>query len=124
MKRDGRWREGQRGERLAAEHLVGIGYQIIARNQYTRWGEIDLVALKKGHLCFVEVRSWRTAKFGDSAEWIPPKKLARMARLADAWTAEHGDVDFDEMTLGVVLIQWLKGEPDISFIADAIYGAK
>ena len=35
---------GQRGEDLAAAHLERLGFQILARNHRTRFGELDLVA--------------------------------------------------------------------------------
>lgn len=48
---------GARGERLAAEHLAGLGYSILERNFRTRYGELDLVASTAAYLVFCEVKT-------------------------------------------------------------------
>ena len=53
----GRW-----GEALAAEHLRRAGYQLLAANWRSRFGEIDLIAADQNYLCFVEVKLRLTAE--------------------------------------------------------------
>jgi putative endonuclease len=49
---------GKLAEDLAAEFLENQGYKIIERNFYFhRFGEIDLIGLKKNLINFVEVKS-------------------------------------------------------------------
>jgi putative endonuclease len=49
---------GKLAEDLAVEFLENQGYKIIGRNFYFyRFGEIDLIALKKNLINFVEVKS-------------------------------------------------------------------
>ena len=59
----GRW-----GEALAAEHLRRAGYQILAANWRSRFGEIDLIAADQNYLCFVEVKLRKSAAFGGAAQ--------------------------------------------------------
>lgn len=117
---DGRRRAGDRGEALARGFLEARGFQILAANHRTRWGEIDLIAQRGPRLCFVEVKSWRTERFGDPEGWIPPAKQRRLGRLAEAWLAEH-DVDCEEVTVAVVAIDWQGGAPKITFLDNSLY---
>ena len=50
---------GQRGEQVAADHLVRRGFWILQRNYRTRWGEIDIIAFDGRTLAFCEVKSRR-----------------------------------------------------------------
>ena len=59
----GRW-----GEALAAEHLRRAGYQILAANWRSRFGEIDLIAADGEYLCFVEVKLRKQNKLRLTAE--------------------------------------------------------
>jgi putative endonuclease len=54
---DPRRRLGERGERLAAQHLEARGCEVITRNFRTRFGELDLVARDERFLVFCEVKT-------------------------------------------------------------------
>ena len=47
---------GQWGEDQACEYLRRHGYRIVGRNYACRFGEIDVIASKRGFLAFVEVK--------------------------------------------------------------------
>ena len=55
---------GPRGERLARERLSAAGYRIVETNYACRGGEVDIIAQEAGDAVFVEVRTRRTAAFG------------------------------------------------------------
>lgn len=83
---------GRTGERLAAEHLQRLGYEIVERNYRTRWGELDLVARSGGTLAFCEVKARRAGgRAGGALEAVSPGKQARVRRMAASWLAEHRD---------------------------------
>ena len=48
---------GKIGEETACMFLMKQGYQIVARNYWKKWGEIDIVALKGKTTHFVEVKT-------------------------------------------------------------------
>jgi putative endonuclease len=48
---------GAKGERLAAQHLEARGYEVVARNFRTRFGELDVVARDERFLVFCEVKT-------------------------------------------------------------------
>jgi putative endonuclease len=83
---------GRLGERLAAAHLEGQGYRLLARNvRLPPWGEIDLVAEKAGILVLVEVRLRRGERYGGPLGSISPAKRARMLNAARAYLLARGD---------------------------------
>ena len=55
---------GKWGEALAAEYLRKNGYQIVAANYHSRFGELDLVAKKKKILAFIEVKLRKNDQYG------------------------------------------------------------
>ncbi|NJN76426.1 MAG: YraN family protein [Synechococcaceae cyanobacterium RL_1_2] len=48
---------GDQGEAWIADYLTNAGYSIIHRNWYSRWGEIDLIAVQGQQLIFIEVKT-------------------------------------------------------------------
>lgn len=80
---------GKRGEKLAADHLIASGFDIVECNWRCPQGEIDLVATEGGELVFVEVKTRSSVAFGHPLEAVTVKKLARLRRLAAAWCEAH-----------------------------------
>jgi putative endonuclease len=84
---------GLRGEQLAVEHLLRLGYELLARNVRTRGGEIDIVARDGSVLVFVEVKTRRQRARDGRAEplsGVHPLQRLRLRRLAGAWLAAGG----------------------------------
>jgi putative endonuclease len=88
---------GQLGERLGAEHLQRLGFEILARNVRTRHGEIDLIAFDGRALVFVEVKSRRvnaraprTHVDQSPLASLRRRQQVRLRRLATAWLSEQG----------------------------------
>ncbi len=73
------------GERLAADYLISIGYEVIERNWRCSFGEIDLIARDKDRWVFVEVKTRNAAGFGEPFEAITEEKLARLRKLVGEW---------------------------------------
>lgn len=48
---------GDLGEHLACEYLIKHGFEILDRNYLRKWGELDIVAKRKGVIRFIEVKS-------------------------------------------------------------------
>ena len=98
---------GRIGEQLAAEHFGRLGYDVLARNHHTRYGELDLVLSDGRTLVFCEVKTRRIGSGADPFENLHPGKQEQVRRMAAAWLAEpsdrpwHDDLRFD--AVGVVL---------------------
>jgi putative endonuclease len=80
---------GALGERLAADHLIGLGLQIVTRNWRCRYGELDLIAVdpSTGSLVFVEVKTRTGDGFGGLEQAVTAQKARRLRRLAGLWLA-------------------------------------
>ncbi|KEF34750.1 hypothetical protein RDMS_05315 [Deinococcus sp. RL] len=74
--------KGADAEARAAAHLESLGRVILARNYRIPGGEIDLVSRDGSCLVFTEVRQRRSARYGDAAQSVTPRKLALMHRAA------------------------------------------
>ncbi len=73
---------GQEGEDRAAKHLEKLGYKILERNYRTRAGEIDLIALDRGEVVFVEVKTRTNNAYGAPELAVNPQKQRRMINTA------------------------------------------
>jgi putative endonuclease len=78
---------GHCGEDLAAQHFERLGYEILARNHRTRFGELDLVAFNGETLVFAEVKT-RLAGSGDPFDNLHARKRSQVRRMAIAWLIE------------------------------------
>ena len=80
---------GTLGEKIAAEYLEKHGCKIIEKNwRYSRFGEIDIIALDKETLIFVEVKTRRTTSFGHPFEAIDEKKYHQVHTIANAYMSQ------------------------------------
>ncbi len=80
---------GAWGEAQARAYLKAHGCQIVATNWRCAVGEVDIVALDADCLAFVEVRTRSSKEYGLPEESITPRKLARMAAVAESYVQEH-----------------------------------
>jgi putative endonuclease len=88
--RDPRHRFGAFGEDRAAEYLRRRGFEILARNVRTAYGEIDIVARDGATVVFIEVKSRRSR---GGLEAVDARKRKRLSRLALAFLARAGWLD-------------------------------
>ena len=89
---------GQKGETAACVDLEKRGFEIVARNYWKPWGEIDLIARRGSELRFVEVktvtRNFITEEDYEPEDNIHPWKRRRLRRvietylLAEPWADE------------------------------------
>ena len=80
---------GAWGEGIAADWLAEHGYQIIARNVCTPYGEIDVIAQQGDVTFFVEVKTLTSsAKFFPETN-ITPVKRQHMLNAAHQYADEH-----------------------------------
>ena len=84
---------GAKFERLAEDHLTGIGYRFLARNFRIRGGEIDLIfedwSGAQGVLVLVEVRMRSANSLLLPEESITSQKEARLKKAAVAYISRY-----------------------------------
>src|ERR1700759_1830564 len=78
---------GQQGELLAAAHFERLGFEVLARNHRTRYGELDLVVHDGETLVFVEVKTRRDAS-GGPWDNLHELKRPQVRRMAISWLME------------------------------------
>jgi putative endonuclease len=76
---------GWAAEEDACRFLRECGYEIVARNWRTVWGEIDIVARDGPTLAFVEVKSRSRTGFGGPEAAVHPAKQRRLITAARAF---------------------------------------
>lgn len=96
---------GNRGEELAVSFLRKKGFMILARNFRIRGGEIDIIALEKETLVFIEVKSRSSSRFGSPFEAITPWKMKALARAAQFYKASHKNLP-DAMRIDAIGIKF------------------
>jgi putative endonuclease len=84
---------GRVGEEIAARHFEALGFEVLARNHRTRFGELDLVVFDGATLVFAEVKT-RLAGSGDPFASLHARKCAQVRRMALAWLSETNDRPF------------------------------
>jgi len=111
-------RIGKWGEDTAAEYLTQRGYEIMARNVRTPYGEIDIVTRQGDITIFVEVKTRTSNKMGLPEESITPRKREHMLAAADHYAAEH---EIDHWQIDVLAIEGKPGSnPKITYFENAI----
>ena len=83
---------GKRGEKIAAKWIEDEGYKILDKNYSTKFGEIDLIAIKDNILVFIEVKLKQTEDFGTPEEMIGSSKLAQIQRMAEFYLMDNPDI--------------------------------
>jgi putative endonuclease len=105
MSREHRKMLGDLGEDVASIYLKRHGYEIVERNYWKKWGEIDIVARKDRIWRFVEVKAV-TREIPDSPRHnviretlsdefraednIHPRKIQRLSRAIQSYLMEKG----------------------------------
>lgn len=101
-RRQASWRWGIKAERRAALFLRLKGYRILARRVRTPGGEIDVVALSRRTLVFVEVKARAVSE--QHTEALEAVNERRIANAAQYYLARHPrlaglDIRFDVIFL-------------------------
>tara|TARA_B100000809_G_scaffold264452_1_gene320306 strand:+ start:6699 stop:7061 length:363 start_codon:yes stop_codon:yes gene_type:complete len=108
---------GNRGEELAKAYLEKLGYQIVALNWRERKFEIDIIAIDKEELVFVEVKTRSTDFFGNPEEAVTPKKQQHLINGADCYVQQK-EIDL-ECRFDVVAVILNENRQEVKHIKNA-----
>lgn len=110
--------KGRLGESFAEEYLISKGFKIVAKNwRYSRQGEIDLIAIDKDSLVFIEVKARSSINFGYPIEAINYTKMNKIRILAGLYLNENKNLKFKKLRFDAVAVI-LEKEPQISHFKD------
>lgn len=73
---------GRAGERLTEKHYRKAGYEVLARNYRTPFGEADLIVKRGDTVAFVEVKARSGDAFGAPRDAVNRAKQERYGKIA------------------------------------------
>ena len=109
---------GAHGERLAVRRMRRDGYRIIARNFRAAGAEVDVIAMDRDTLVFVEVKTRAGVGAGRPEESVHGLKQHRIRRAAAAFAHARG-MDNHPMRFDVVAISRPGRRWQVEIIKDA-----
>lgn len=95
---------GRLAEDFAVNLLISKGYEVVGRNFHSRFGEIDIVALKNGSLIFVEVKARRNKNFGAPEESVSPGKIKKIIKTGEYYSMLHPNLP-EKLRIEVISIE-------------------
>lgn len=88
-------RKGFAGEEKAADYLRDLGYKILEQNWCSAMGEVDIIALDREALVFVEVKSRQDIGYGLPQQAVNGFKQRHIIKAALGYLKSRGIVDKD-----------------------------
>lgn len=76
---------GDLGEEFAAKMLENAGFRIIGRNFSTKFGELDIIALRGGTIHFIEVKTRTSTDCGYPSEAVTKYKQDKIRKAAKCY---------------------------------------
>jgi len=93
---------GKKGEQTAIKYLEEKGYQVLHCNWQSNHQEVDIVAKKDGYLIIAEVKTRKSAAYGDPEIFVTRQKQKMLIKAANHYLALHKsdlEVRFDIITI-------------------------
>ena len=79
---------GNLGEDLAVKFLLEKGYELLERNFFKPFGEIDIIAKDTDYVVFIEVKARKNVKFGFPREFVNKNKIKKIQDVAQMYMLE------------------------------------
>ncbi len=115
--------KGNWGEDIAEQFLRKKGFNILHRNWRCERGDIDIVAMDKNCLVFVEVKSGSTEIFGPPELRITDSKKRRLYKLASLFLqrAAESQLTNDSNRFDVVIVDGTPNKYVVRHYENAFY---
>jgi putative endonuclease len=110
---------GKLGEEIAAKHLIDKGFSIRATNWRFGKDEIDIIAEKDNFLVIVEVKTRRSAIFGEPEIFVNANKQRFLIRATQVYIEKYNIEK--EARFDIVSIILNTNTKQINHIEDAFY---
>lgn len=98
--------KGIYGEKLACKYLEKNNYRIIKKNYKNCFGEIDLIAMEKSEIVFIEVKMRTDKKYGSGFDAINYYKIKHIKNVANVFIKnnkfENYPIRFDAIQIYII----------------------
>lgn len=111
---------GNFGEKKAIAYLLDNDYKILATNWRFLKAEIDIIALHKDFLVFVEVKTRATNDFGNPEDFVTPRQQKLIINAAHEFIIKNDRNEEARFDIIAVIVQNNK-VMNIEHIEDAFY---
>ena len=74
---------GKKGEDIVTDFFKKKGYKIIERNFFCNQGEIDIIAVDKNEIVFIEVKTRNNTNYGMPSEAVTKEKQKHFKRATE-----------------------------------------
>lgn len=108
--------KGYKYEEIAKKYLVENNYEIIEQNFTSKFGEIDIIALKDDIISFIEVKGRKNTEYGMPREAVTKYKQQRIITSAKFFLLKE---DFDDVQCRFDVIEIISDDKIINYIEDA-----
>lgn len=110
---------GKQAEKIACRFLKKQSLQLIHKNYYCRYGEIDLIMKDNDTLVFIEVRYRHSNSYGNAIDTIDARKLSKIKKTIDHYLMTN-KLGYFPCRIDVIGLQGNLQSPDIQWIRNAI----
>lgn len=110
---------GNKGEEIAVDFLQKNNYKIVEKNWRFKKAEVDIIALKKGVLAVVEVKTRSSDYFGAPQDFVNQKKIKLLVEAINEYViSKNLDV---EVRFDIIAILKNQEKFDIKHLKDAFF---
>ena len=103
--RDKKHTLGKAGEQHCITHLTQNGYHIVNQNYRSRYGEIDIIAIYKHFLVFIEVKTRTNEPLDHILTSITYSKQKKITKTALYFIQDYKNSDILEYRFDVMILQ-------------------
>lgn len=111
---------GKIGEKICYAFLVKNGFNVICKNYKSRYGEIDLIAVKEDFIYFVEVKLRKEDCGYSPGEAVDIKKQKKIVKTAIYFNENHPN-KFQPKFVVMEVLRKKTGEFEVKFLNDAFF---
>jgi putative endonuclease len=110
---------GNKGEEIAIDFLQKNNYKILEKNWRFKKAEVDIIAIKKGILAVVEVKTRSSDYFGNPQDFVNQKKIKLLVEAINEYViSKNLDV---EVRFDIIAILKNQEKFEINHLKDAFF---
>lgn len=110
---------GSDWETIVEDHLRKSGLTTLARNFYSRYGEIDRIMRDRNDVVFVEIRYRKSSARGDGTASVGASKRTKLIRTASMFLQSRRDLSNAPCRFDVVSCSGTPDAPQFDWIRNA-----